>query len=125
MWWETDKEFIEDCTYLVDVTCLTHSFTKKHFWCEVCRTSTERLCLTLVIDSFFSKPEISQLYMTFDIDQNILWLQVSVNDVQRVYVFHGQNYLSYIKPSLILIEDLPFVKMKGKITSRAIVKDHV
>ena len=106
---EANQELVEDGTDLIDVTRLSHSLAEKHLRGQVGWGATERLGLSLIVDSFFGETEVCKFDMTLCVYQDVFWLQISVYHIQVVYVLHSQNNLGNIEAGLVFIEDLPLI----------------
>ena len=122
---ESNQELVEDRTYLIDITRLTYTLAQKHLWGQVGWRPAKRLGLALIVDAFLGQTEVGKFDVTFCVNQDVLWLQISVYHIQVVYVLHSQNDLSYVETRLVLIEDLPLIEMEGKVAARAVIQDHV
>jgi hypothetical protein len=58
----------------------------EHLRSEVSYRATETGCAYIVIDAFFRKTEVSEKDMSFLVNDNIVWLEVSIDDVSSVKV---------------------------------------
>ena len=63
--------------------------------------------------------------MTVCVNQDILWLQITIDDVKLMDVFDGQYDLSNKEFRFILIKDLALIQVHSEISARTKVKDHI
>ena len=63
--------------------------------------------------------------MPIGANQDILWFQIPVHDVQRVDVLDCQKGLSDEEPSLVFFEDFSDTQMVCEVTAWAQIQDHV
>ncbi len=63
--------------------------------------------------------------MTFTVDENILWLQVSVKDILRVDVLYRKDKFSNDELSNRLVEELLLVQVPGEVAVAAEICHHV
>ena len=75
---------------------LAVAFVEKHLWSEVFGSTAEGVCACLAV---LGETEISQSEVAFSIDEDVFWLQITVNDVQRVKIFEHQGHLSRVEPA--------------------------
>lgn len=64
----------------------------QHLWRHVLRRSAERVRL-LSLRNHFGETEISNSDVAINVNEDILWLNVSVNYVSLVQVLDAQQYL--------------------------------
>ena len=70
---------------------LAVAFVEEDLWGEVLRGTTERVCARLAV---LCEAEIGQFEVALIVDKDILGLQITVDDVQRVQVFEHEGDLS-------------------------------
>jgi hypothetical protein len=59
----------------------------EHLWSQVGHGAAEAFSsLASFKYSFFGEPEISQLRVSFVVDNNVVWFEVAVNDISFVQV---------------------------------------
>ena len=74
----------------------------------------------------FGQPEISQLYVSGSVEQQVFGLQVPVDYVELMQVLYTQDHLRQPKPSRLLLKVHLFLQQFPQITSRHILKhEHV
>lgn len=73
--------------------CLPIKVHSVYLWC-----STECWRCSIGFYVLFAQAEVSKDYVSLWIQENVLWLQVSVHDVQRVQVPQGACNLGCIEP---------------------------
>lgn len=67
---------------------------------------------------FFAKSEISKFEMPFCSDENVVWLNVSMNIVHFVHFFNGDDELSDVEAGLCLSKDVLFNEQAQQVASR-------
>ncbi len=77
------------------VDWLSVSLIQKHFRRQILGRSAQCVSSGLTV---LSKAEICQLQVAVLVDENVLWLQISVDDVLRMQILKHKCYLRRIEP---------------------------
>ena len=77
---------------------LAVALVQEHFGGEVLRRATQRISARLAV---LGETKVCELQVALLVDENILRLQISVNDVQRVEVLEHQRDLRGIEPNRV------------------------
>lgn len=70
------------------------SLIMNNFWCQVFRCSTDSE--SSILDGF-SKSKVSEFKVSVCANEDVLWLEISVDNVFRVKVFEDEHDMSCIK----------------------------
>ena len=100
--WVLIIEWIDSSNHLVrqnsespPVNWLAVTFIEEHLWGQILWGTAKSVGSGLAV---FGKSEVCQFQVALLINQNILWLQISVNNVQRVQILEHEGDLGRIKP---------------------------
>lgn len=80
------------------------AFVRSYFWCQVGDASAKSVRDCLWLHSQLGQPEISQLNVTLRVEQDVLRLQVSVQNLILVQVADGLHQLSGIDLCSLLVK---------------------
>jgi len=78
---------------------LAVALIKEHFGCQVLRSAAERISARLAV---LGKSEVCQFEVALLVDQDVLRLQISVNDIQGMQVLEHQRHLRGVKHGMLL-----------------------
>ena len=98
------------------------TFVEKYFRSQILWGTAQSVCSCLTI---LCKTEIGQFQVAFFIDQNILWLQVSVDNVLGMQVFEHHANLCGIELSMLLIQFSLSSQIREEFTTRDVVEQEV
>ena len=90
-WIDAGNHLVGEDTEGPPVDRLAVAFVEEDLRGEVLRGATERVCARLAV---LCEAEISQFEVALIVDKDILGLQITVDDVQRVQVFEHEGDLS-------------------------------
>ena len=93
---DTSEHLVGEDAKRPPVDGLAVTLVEKYFRGQVLRCTAKRISARLTV---LSEPEVRQLEVTFLINEDVLRLQVSVDDVKRVQVLEHQSNLSGVKPN--------------------------
>ena len=68
-----------------------------YLWRKVLGCTAKRIRIFIVILDYLCYAKISQLYVTIDVNQNVFWLEVSVNNLTVVQVSESERNLNSVK----------------------------
>ena len=87
------------------------------FWC-----SAHAECELVLIAANLGEPEISNFDVPLFVQQDVLWLDVSIDDVLGMEILDGQEQLGRVEPGSVLaelstapqkIEELPLIYQRA------------
>lgn len=115
-WRNTNKHFVEQDTQCPNIDCEIVTLSFKHFRTEILSSSTE-WCSQFSRLNFSSKTKISEQKVPIFIEKDILWLQISINDLFFVEMTKGYCNLSYHESSFLFFKSTDFNQMPKKLTT--------
>jgi hypothetical protein len=80
----SSEHFINDAAYTPPVNSETMSLSIYNLWCKVLWGTAQSKCVIVALDVFLGKPEICQLGIPILINKDILWFQISINNLVLV-----------------------------------------
>ena len=89
-WVDTGDHLVSEDAERPPVNWLAVPFVEEHLGGEVLGRAAKSIRARLAV---LGKAEIGQAQIALVVDENVLWLQVAVNDVQRVKVLEHQSDL--------------------------------
>ena len=84
--WYADDHLVEQDTKRPPVKCVVVTRADYHLRREILWRSTERVWLLGVHFDDLCETEVRQLYVTIRVQQDVLWLQISVEDLRVVEI---------------------------------------
>lgn len=75
------------------------------------------ICAILILHVQLAKPEITKSNVSSVIEQNILWLQVTVDDVETVQALQCTEQLRSVETGSVNIEPLLLLKVMEKLST--------
>jgi hypothetical protein len=80
----SSEHFIDNAAYTPPVYSETMSLSIDNLWCKVLWGTAQSQCIIVALDVFLGKSEIGQLGIPIFIDKDILWFQISINNLVLV-----------------------------------------
>lgn len=97
----------------------------EHLRCKICHRAAEAFCAGMVtIYILLAQAKVSQHCMTFDVQDNIIWLQISVYDIMLVKMFQGCEDFADVDFRSVLAKSMLSLEVFSQITSWAEIEDH-
>lgn len=93
---------------------------EKNLRSKVLGCSTNTLGIIMPKDVFLRQTEISNFDVSVVTHKNVLWFQISVENILRVQVMQSQEYIGCIESGGILLESTNLRKIEEKLTTWAI-----
>lgn len=106
----TGVHFVDENTEGPPVNGLSVTLVQQHLRSKILGSTTECVGTSFAV---FGKTEIGKLQVAFIIDENVLWLEITVDDVLRVKVLEHECNLGAIKHSMLSVK-LSFSSQIGK-----------
>lgn len=107
---DSDSPHIELCVIVLFV---------QNLGAEVVDGSTKSVS---AFSRMYGPPEITELHIVVTTQNDVLWLEVSMNNVKWVKMLHGQNDLSNISGNLVLLEISFLFEYLVKLTSWSVLE---
>lgn len=118
MWRETDNQLIQKGTYTIDISPSIMALTHQDFWAHVFRRATERM-RSLTVRDYLRKSEISNLQVSINVNKNVLWFDIPVDNIHVVQMLQSEQKLRKVELGLILREPLNFTKVEEHLSTSA------
>ena len=96
-----------------------------HFWCQIFGCSAESVSHTILCLLHLAEAEICQFEMALRVEENILWLQVTIDDSVLVEVSESQHDLGCIEARSVLSESNLVAEMEEKLAAIQKVGDEI
>jgi len=97
----------------------------EHLWRQVSQTAAETTSLSIILDALFGQPKVSELCMAIRIDDHIVRLQVSENNVALVQTLNRKQHFTGVNFSPRLFELALQLQDLGKVPALAVLHDQV
>jgi hypothetical protein len=101
-WWKATQHFIDEGAESPPVNLLSVTFAQKELRGQVLWAATKRKSATIESDSLFTQPKIDEANVAIHIEQNVLGLEVTVDDLSSMKVRQRRDNLSGVKTGSFL-----------------------
>ena len=115
---EADYQLVQESAQAVDVGASVVAVALEDFGAHVFWGAAEGIAFLAFWD-FLGETEIGDFDVAIDIDEDIFWLDVSVDDVQAMQMLKAEKELSHVELGLLFSKLLDFSKMEEHLTSSA------
>jgi len=116
------KHFVKQDSQSPPVNSVVMPFVVKHFWREVLSSSTEAHCKFILVN-LCSQAEVGEQQVAIGVEQDVLGLQVSVDDLLFMEVAESDGNLGDHKASLFFWEASLLDEMSEQLASLDEVHD--
>lgn len=76
----------------------------------------------MALDSHLAQAKISQLDVSLSVDEHILWLQISVQNVHLVEMLQSQQNIGSVKLGCILLKSANLTEIEEQLASGAVLQ---
>ncbi len=104
------------------INSLAVTLIQQDLWSNVFRRATQGVCFE---SHSFGKPKVRDLQITTFVQQQVFWLQISINVVGNVHELKDENYLSAVESRSCVVKAPCFSQVSEKFTTNNIFKNHV
>jgi hypothetical protein len=87
---------------------LVVSFRRDHFWCEIVGGPAKCPCN---VRHLLCEAEIGNLQVAMSVEEQVFWLEIAINDIQRVQVVQREGDFSGVELGNRVGESLFIVNM--------------
>lgn len=123
--WQPSNQFIEQHAQAVEIQRPSIGLIEQQFWAKIFRTAAYGLGLIEFGEVFLRKSKVSEPEMTPFINENIFWLEVSVQNVVLVKMFDSKNGLSEKQTSLLWSKAFVLLDQIEEVTTWTEVEDQI
>lgn len=100
-WWLAHQESIHDAANRPDVNFIRVTFLVQYFWCNVVRCSAKSFLSFAFVFDACGETEISNLYVKLIVEEQIAQLQIAMNNLIVVKIFHTAHDLMNVIASFV------------------------
>ena len=123
---QTHKHLVQHNTYLVDVSAGSDTLLLQHLGGEVSRRPAETLSSELVlVFRFLGQAEVGKSQVALRVNEDVLWLQVSVQNLLLVQELNSKDEFSNEELAQGLVQALELVQVAGQVPVLAQLRHHV